>query len=326
LAIATSELWPAPSDGSWVYRRWRRLRGELIQSGQGWEIWVQWYEDRMAGRVQSSETELTYGNVPAAVWQQGIDGDPAVVNTWIMRRFDSLRGEDHSDLARDTLIAEPLGGDEPDETSSPTPLPTDPPDISAIPAQASAATQFTTTAAGLVDVAADPPSGSPLTDAIQRHHYQEVRHKVRELAKLGHNQLGDLVGPTDRFLAAVPERLEDVSISRLWSRGNTLRRRLKASDAASSDPTDPARLMPLAVESLRDLVETYNVFIIGDPTGRELDQVRLGPQDRHAAQSVMDAAAPMVGAILTSEGMVTQAVKEALAEQLERPPEVWRRA
>jgi len=60
LAIARSELWPAPSDGSWVYRRWRQLRGELIHTGQGWEVWVQWYEDRLIGKVRSEEVELAY--------------------------------------------------------------------------------------------------------------------------------------------------------------------------------------------------------------------------------------------------------------------------
>jgi hypothetical protein len=63
--------------------------------------------------------------------------------------------------------------------------------------------------------------------------------------------------------------------------------------------------MPLVAEKLRDLVETYNVFIIGDPKGREHDSVRLGPQDRDAAKATVDVAAPIVGAILVSDGIVT---------------------
>jgi hypothetical protein len=68
---------------------------------------------------------------------------------------------------------------------------------------------------------------------------------------------------------------------------------------------------------LRDLVDTFNVFIVGDPKGRELDQIRLGPRERAAATTIIDAALPIVDAIRESQGVVTAAAFEALAEQLE---------
>jgi len=300
--IARLPLWSGGALPAWMAQRWGRLKSGLILTGIGWEVWAQWYEDRVVGNVRSDNHEFVYVEVPEQFWRDG----PARVNTWILKRLDELERLETS------------RGEQPAESASVSPeQSSELPDVDAIPPQATAATQFTHSADGRVDLARDPPSHAPLVDAIQHEHYEEVRHKALELAKLGHNQLGDLVVSVDRFLAAVPERLEDVSIGRLWSRGNTLRRRLKASDAASSDPTDPARLMPLATENLRDLVETYNIFIIGDPKGRELDQVRLGPQERDAAKSVLDAAAPIIGAILASEGVVTPAAKEALAEQFE---------
>jgi hypothetical protein len=155
-----------------------------------------------------------------------------------------------------------------------------------------------------------------------------VRHKALALSAIGGNQLGDLSGPSDQFLAAAPERIEDVSIIRLWSRGNTLRRRLNAHEiaAVSSEPYDPALLTPLVAQSLGDLVETFNIFIARDPKGRDLDQVRLGPQDRSPAIAIVRAAVPIVEAVKASEGLATAAVKEALAEQvgaaLDAPPGV----
>src|SRR5262249_49829681 len=152
-----------------------------------------------------------------------------------------------------------------------------------------------------------------------RELYAEVRHKALALSAVGGNQLGDLSGPSALFLAATPERIEDVLIVRLWSRGNTLRRRLQAPEIAvtSSEPFDPARLTPLVAQLLGDLIETFNVFIAGDPKGRELDQVRLGPQDRNAAIAMVGAAVPIVEAVKTSEGLATAVAKEALVEQVE---------
>ena len=177
-----------------------------------------------------------------------------------------------------------------------------------------AASQFALDAEGRIDLVPDPP----LANGLQREIYQEVRHKALELAALGHNQLADLSEPINRFLAAAPERIEDVSITRLWSRGNTLRLRFKAHETAatSTDHTDPALLLTLVAEMLRDVVESYNVYIVGDPRGRELDRIRLGPQERHAAQSVMDAASTIVIAVQASEGLATAAAVEALTEQV----------
>jgi hypothetical protein len=166
-------------------------------------------------------------------------------------------------------------------------------------------------------VASRPPHSA--RDDSQREIYLEVRHKAVTLSGPSHNQLGDLSEPVDRFLAAAPERIEDASITRLWSRGNTLRSRLKAHETAtaSADPTDPARLTTLVAGMLRDVVETFNVLVVGDPKGRDLDRVRLGPQDRTAAQAVVEAAVPIVEAINAWKGLATAALAEALTEQFE---------
>jgi hypothetical protein len=190
------------------------------------------------------------------------------------------------------------------------------PDVDSIPPQLTTGSQFALDTHGRIDLVPDPPQAD---DGVQREVYQEVRHKALALSALGHNQLADLSEPIARFLAAAPERFEDGSITRLWSRGNTLRLRLKAHDAAvaSPDPSDPARLLALVAEQVRDVVETFNVFIARDPKGRELDQVRLGPQDRGSAMATIEAAVLIVQAVKESEGVATAAAKEILAEQVE---------
>jgi hypothetical protein len=192
------------------------------------------------------------------------------------------------------------------------------PAIELIPQQARAASQFALDASGRIDLIPDPPDQAVLADSEQRELYADLRDKAQELFELGHNQLGDLSGPTDQFRAALPQNIEAVSITRLWSRGNTLRRRLGVHDIASksTDPTTPGRLVPSVTGALQDLVETFNVFIFSDPIGRELDQIRLGPQERNTARAVVDVAVPLVEAVREST-IATRAAVEALTEQIE---------
>jgi hypothetical protein len=211
---------------------------------------------------------------------------------------------------------------EPDTASlalSPNTPVVDLPDVDSIPRQVPAASQFALDAEGHIDLVPDPPDYALLAFDSQREIYQEVRRKALALSALGHNQLADLSVPIGRFLAAAPERIEDISITRLWSRGNTLRLRLKAHDTAgpSADYTDPAHLPSLVAETLRDVVETYNIFMAGDPRGRELDHVRLGPQERYAAVATLDVASRIVSAVKASGGLATTTAVEALAEQVE---------
>jgi hypothetical protein len=89
-----------------MVRRWDALKGDLIYVGQGWEVWVDWYEDRLAGRTRSEAHELAYVEVPDRLWELGMSGDAAVVNTWIMRRFDRLADQAADDPATDDARSE----------------------------------------------------------------------------------------------------------------------------------------------------------------------------------------------------------------------------
>jgi hypothetical protein len=192
---------------------------------------------------------------------------------------------------------------------------TPPAPIEVIPEQEPLATRFGVNSQGLIDVIPDLPAPETAADALQREFYEETRLKALALVALGPNQLGDLSGPANRFCDALKDRVEDISITSLWSRGNTLRSRLKAHDLSMSNAEpDPARLSPRVAEALRDVVHTWNIFIVGDPKGRELDEVRLGPQEAEAARQVIAAAAPIVEAIERSENVATPLAVEAVAE------------
>jgi hypothetical protein len=40
--------------------------------------------------------------------------------------------------------------------------------------------------------------------------YDKIRQKAADLAAVGHNQLGELIGPVHRFRAALPEHIQQV--------------------------------------------------------------------------------------------------------------------
>ena len=299
------QLWENNEFPSSLEMQWKSLKTELLaRKSENWQVWTDWYEARLRGGPVNNALELARVMIPDEIWKQGA----AVVNAKIAR----LIGEHERVQGVGALnnASENFPGDD-DAGFIHQPIPDD-----TIPAQYTTATQFIADAQGRIDVLADPPSHSPLADTEQREKYGETRRKAIALLALGKNLLGDAEGSATSFSEAMPEQIENASITLLWSRGNTLRRRLKAHDAvsAATEP-DPARLHPLVAEGLRDVVHTYNVYIFGDPKGRDMDRVRLGPQERRDDDKLLDIAAPIVNAIGTAAGVATDLAAMRVKEQ-----------
>src|SRR5260370_24962930 len=88
-AVAELPLWPGGSPPEWMARRWITLKRDLIKVGVGWEYWVDWYENRLSGRVRAEGRELAYVEVPVELWADGA----ARVNTWIIQRIKELEAQ-----------------------------------------------------------------------------------------------------------------------------------------------------------------------------------------------------------------------------------------
>lgn len=76
-ALADSPLWPATSP-AWATSAWAAMRARLPPR-DGWDVWFDWYEDRLRGVARSETYELTFATVPEEVWQQGAKA----ANAWI---------------------------------------------------------------------------------------------------------------------------------------------------------------------------------------------------------------------------------------------------
>jgi hypothetical protein len=62
----------------WVEPAWEGLRLALPRD-QGWDVWIDWYEDRLRGGSSGEAHELVFVSAPLDVWHKG----PAAANGWI---------------------------------------------------------------------------------------------------------------------------------------------------------------------------------------------------------------------------------------------------
>jgi hypothetical protein len=76
-ASLASPLWRA-SAPEWAKTGWAQLQTALPK-GEDWDVWVDWYEERLRGGSRAEQYELVFASVPLEVWGKG----PAATNAWI---------------------------------------------------------------------------------------------------------------------------------------------------------------------------------------------------------------------------------------------------
>ncbi len=197
----------------------------------------------------------------------------------------------------------------------------DPPPAEAIPNAEPLAIQFTSAASGAIDLSSATEPGEKLQQGAGRSEdYAEVRLKASDLSALGSNRLGRASGPIGRFLS-LPEDINQVRAKLFWSRANTLRIlwqdhvRATADRVRGGEP-DERLLEASAASQLKDLVETVNVFAVGDPLLMDLDAVRPGPQEDEAAREEVSILAPVVEDVIASPEIASARAREVVSEQL----------
>jgi len=81
---ARSPLWQENLP-DWFVEHWRLLKARLLEADEGWEVWTDWYEDRLHGRPFDKALEEARVLIPDEIWQQG----PKAVNTGIARLIET---------------------------------------------------------------------------------------------------------------------------------------------------------------------------------------------------------------------------------------------
>lgn len=68
--IAASPLWPN-DEPSWSARAWIDLKSRLIENGDNWDIWIDWYQSRILGNKFENVLEYARANVDETYWDAG---------------------------------------------------------------------------------------------------------------------------------------------------------------------------------------------------------------------------------------------------------------
>jgi hypothetical protein len=90
--IAGLPLWPNDQPDE-LRSLWQKMKETLLAAKQDWDVWTDWYDDRLAGRVREEERELAYVRIAddplnqGDPWNQG----PAIVNAEIRRRIKKFK-------------------------------------------------------------------------------------------------------------------------------------------------------------------------------------------------------------------------------------------
>ncbi|HET7410584.1 MAG TPA: hypothetical protein VFJ13_10320, partial [Paracoccaceae bacterium] len=95
-ALSATLLWPNEAAGDapgaaarnstpdWAARAWNTLKADLLAANEGWEVWTDWYDDRLEGRFGPQALELARATIPDEDWEKG----PAHVNAIIRRQIE----------------------------------------------------------------------------------------------------------------------------------------------------------------------------------------------------------------------------------------------
>ena len=51
----------------------------LLPDDEGWDVWIEWYEQRLRGKSRGENYELIFANVPPEEWDKGPRAANAVV-------------------------------------------------------------------------------------------------------------------------------------------------------------------------------------------------------------------------------------------------------
>ena len=83
-ALADMPLRPH-SKPEWPEAAWASLR-TLLPMDEDWDVWIDWYEQRLRGGTRGEDYELVFASVPEEEWEK----DPVAPNAWIKANLPAV--------------------------------------------------------------------------------------------------------------------------------------------------------------------------------------------------------------------------------------------
>lgn len=90
-------LWPDGMPGD-LAADWQTLKADLLSRNEDWDIWTDWYEDRLAGRPPEAKLDRARIMLPDGLWKQGAKA----VNAELKRIRADLQAEGAEDPKAET--------------------------------------------------------------------------------------------------------------------------------------------------------------------------------------------------------------------------------
>jgi hypothetical protein len=260
--VAGTPLWPGQVPAS-IVEAWARSKAVLLAANEGWEVWINWYEDRLAGRAADSELEVARATLPDDIWEKG----PNAVNAEIRR-----------------LIA---------ESSAIRTMPEQ-----AIPQQGAGA-HFTFGPGGLIALALLPEVDAVGNNLVRiRDLLPLVRHCADDLAgHLNPNAYPELTRNVADYRAAIAGDDTPIAWGLVFGLGVMLENSAEAARRRIENMLQPP-LEDVAQSALDSLLELHGPLILATAEGRELaDQASRMRLTREEQQRLREDAKAVAGAL-----------------------------
>jgi hypothetical protein len=294
-------LWNGTAVPPNIATAWNEITQALRESkgASDWKyVWVDWYEAVLEGRAP-------WGLSPEM-------GEQIMVQSmlWPQREWD--KGPLHVNRRVAELISEERQKELPSDEK--------------LPQQERLAHRFNGLASEPIDLALSDDASDRLQAGSHRQEdYADIRAKAEDLESLGPNRLGHLATALER-LRSLPSAVADTRAQSFWSVANTLRIKLAGHQAAEDHhkgnharpeyEKDERLLEALVGDGLKDLVQTINAFVLGDPSLMDRDAARPGPQETQLARREAELIAPIVADVSREPDVATRDASETVADEL----------
>jgi len=262
---------------------------------------------------------------PAAVgpppWMQRVLESTVDTDTGLtpLQRYAAVHTEPDSSRANDAVSGElDAGARKRRRDATIARLKLSLPPISTLPEQnEKRAIGFRPSRRGPLELQPDPPQD--FLDPEQSQLYARIRAQLVKLKEDTPSQERIQIDEVLNDFLDQPTTWQDVEFKKvLWLCGNSLRNKLAQHDAVK-DSLDPHYLtLPAGVATaLREPVQAWNIFVLGDPDLVELDAKRPGPREQQAAVENLNAAKPILENASIDREITTEHAANVLTSSLQ---------
>ncbi len=297
-------LWPVHLPSPW-HEYWRDARGNLLELEPSFKFWTDWYDRRIRGGgaafdipgdQRRKEDKWLLRKIADASDQNLWDLGTKAVNEQLSAWLEEARERAAKNL--DTNYADPAA----DESDFQVPV-------------EKGRRLYGRNAQGLLD-RLPPDQQDQLRDTPnQRRSYEHIRDDIEELLGEGQRCGSKLQKLLQRAMPEFPEDFGNAEADLIWRHIGKLRRAHRKHLAAPPPPEfDEHRLDPQIAIDLEGLLGLMNNFVLGDRGLLHRQETSVDPQLRADRKVEAQAAEPLAQAIIDSEGVATDRVKDDLTQ------------